>query len=127
MNGRIIANLPAALIRNGTLFVHAGLTEVNVRQFGSIDDMNAIMRRVLNDVDRGHAIVGEHGPVWTRQNIYGGVAYLSMLLTRFNGDTRLALAAYNAGPEAVAQYRGIPPFRETQNYVTSIAARISLR
>jgi hypothetical protein len=68
--------------------------------------------------------VNPHDP---RQNIYGGVAYLSMLLTRFNGDTRLALAAYNAGPEAVAQYRGIPPFRETQNYVTSIAARISLR
>jgi soluble lytic murein transglycosylase-like protein len=62
-----------------------------------------------------------------RQNIYGGVAYLSMLLTRFNGDARLALAAYNAGPEAVAQYRGIPPFRETQNYVKSIAERISLR
>jgi soluble lytic murein transglycosylase-like protein len=61
------------------------------------------------------------------QNIYGGVAYLSMLLTRFNGDTRLALAAYNAGPEAVAQYRGIPPFRETQNYVKSIAERLSLR
>jgi soluble lytic murein transglycosylase-like protein len=68
--------------------------------------------------------VNPHDP---RQNIYGGVAYLSMLLTRFNGDTRLALAAYNAGPQAVAQYRGIPPFRETQNYVTSIAARISLR
>jgi hypothetical protein len=68
--------------------------------------------------------VNPHDP---RQNIYGGVAYLSMLLSRFNGDTRLALAAYNAGPEAVAQYRGIPPFRETQNYVTSIAARISLR
>jgi hypothetical protein len=62
-----------------------------------------------------------------RQNIYGGVAYLSMLLARFNNDTRLALAAYNAGLEAVAQYRGIPPFRETQNYVKSIAERISLR
>jgi hypothetical protein len=68
--------------------------------------------------------VNPHDP---RQNIYGGVAYLSMLLTRFNGDTRLALAAYNAGPEAVAQYRGIPPFRETQKYVKSIAERISLR
>jgi soluble lytic murein transglycosylase-like protein len=62
-----------------------------------------------------------------RQNIYGGVAYLSMLLTRFNGDKALALAAYNAGPEAVAQYRGIPPFRETQNYVKAIGERISLR
>jgi soluble lytic murein transglycosylase-like protein len=62
-----------------------------------------------------------------RQNIYGGVAYLSLLLARFNGDKSLALAAYNAGPEAVAQYRGIPPFRETQNYVKSIGERISLR
>jgi Transglycosylase SLT domain len=68
--------------------------------------------------------VNPHDP---RQNIHGGVAYLSSLLTRFGGDTRLALAAYNAGPAAVAQYRGIPPFRETQNYVKSISARISLR
>jgi soluble lytic murein transglycosylase-like protein len=68
--------------------------------------------------------VNPHDP---RQNIYGGVAYLSLLLTRFNGDKSLALAAYNAGPEAVAQYRGIPPFRETQNYVKSIGERISLR
>jgi soluble lytic murein transglycosylase-like protein len=62
-----------------------------------------------------------------RQNIYGGVAYLSLMLARFNGDKSLAVAAYNAGPEAVAQYRGIPPFRETQNYVKSIGERISLR
>jgi hypothetical protein len=72
--GKIIANLPAAVIRNGTVFVHAGMTEVNIRQFGGIDDMNAIFRRVMNDVDRGHAIVGEHGPIWTRQNIYGALA-----------------------------------------------------
>jgi hypothetical protein len=68
--------------------------------------------------------VNPHDP---RQNIYGGVAYLSAMLTRFGGDTRLALAAYNAGPEAVVRHRGIPPFRETQNYVKSIAERLSLR
>jgi soluble lytic murein transglycosylase-like protein len=66
-------------------------------------------------------------PYDPQQNIQGGVAYLRALLTQFNGDVRLALAAYNAGPNAVLQYGGIPPFRETQNYVKSIAARLSLR
>jgi soluble lytic murein transglycosylase-like protein len=68
--------------------------------------------------------VNPHDP---QQNILGGVAYLRALLTQFNGDIRLTLAAYNAGPAAVLQYGGIPPFRETQNYVTSIAQRLSLR
>jgi soluble lytic murein transglycosylase-like protein len=68
--------------------------------------------------------VNPHDP---QQNIQGGVAYLRALLTQFNGDIRLALAAYNAGPAAVLQYGGIPPYRETQNYVKSIAERLSLR
>jgi soluble lytic murein transglycosylase-like protein len=66
-------------------------------------------------------------PYEPSQNILGGVAYLRALLTQFNGDVRLALAAYNAGPGAVLQYGGIPPFRETQNYVKSITERLSLR
>jgi soluble lytic murein transglycosylase-like protein len=67
--------------------------------------------------------VNAHDP---RQNIMGGVAYLSTLLTQFNGDIRLTLAAYNAGPQAVVRYGGIPPYRETQSYVSSIATRLSL-
>jgi soluble lytic murein transglycosylase-like protein len=64
-------------------------------------------------------------PYDVQQNIAGGVAYLSAQLARFGGDVRLALAAYNAGPEAVARHKGVPPFRETQNYVRSIAARLN--
>ncbi len=54
------------------------------------------------------------------QNVAGGTRYLKGLLQRFNGDLRLAIAAYNAGPEAVEKYGGIPPYAETQSYVTSV-------
>ena len=54
------------------------------------------------------------------QNIEGGVRYLSMMLKRFNQDVRLGLAAYNAGPEAVAAFEGIPPYPDTVSYVKRI-------
>jgi soluble lytic murein transglycosylase-like protein len=56
------------------------------------------------------------------QNLRGGTAYLRQLLDRYDGDLPLALAGYNAGPGAVDRYRGVPPYRETTEYVERILA-----
>jgi soluble lytic murein transglycosylase-like protein len=55
-----------------------------------------------------------------RQNITGGVQYFKLLVTRFNGDVKLALAAYNAGSRYVRNYKGVPPFKATRYYIKKV-------
>ncbi len=68
--------------------------------------------------------LGVSDPLDPQQNLEAGTRYLRQMLERFGGDEKLALAAYNAGPGAVERYGGVPPYRETRNYVKNV---LSLR
>ena len=65
-------------------------------------------------------------PFDARQNVLGGTRYLRVLANLFNGNLQLTLAAYNAGENAVIRYRGIPPYEETQAYVTRVLSFYNL-
>lgn len=75
------------------------------------------LMQLMPDTARDMGVSDPFDPV---ENIHGGVGYLSRLLTNQNGDLIRALAAYNAGPTRVMTYGGIPPFRETWNYVKRV-------
>ncbi|WP_231038599.1 lytic transglycosylase domain-containing protein [Pectinatus haikarae] len=64
--------------------------------------------------------LGVTNPYDAQQNIEGGAKYLKELLNDFGGNVREAVAAYNAGPQAVKKYQGVPPYAETQNYVSHV-------
>jgi hypothetical protein len=75
------------------------------------------LMQLMPNTARRFGVRDIHDPA---SNLEGGVAYLRELTLRYGGDVELALAAYNAGPEAVARYGGVPPYEETQKYLGRI-------
>ena len=69
-------------------------------------------------------MVGVRNSFDPAQNIDGGTRYLKQLLDRFDGDVKLALASYNAGPARVERHKGVPPIPETQQYVKRVMGYI---
>jgi len=66
-------------------------------------------------------------PFEPKANIEAGIKHLKALIDRFDSSLELALAAYNAGPGAVEKFNGVPPYRETRNYVTRILSLSGLK
>lgn len=87
---------------------------------GAISTAGAIGLMQLMPRTAGEMFVED--PVDPAQNIMGGTRYLRWLANQFKGDMILTLAAYNAGPDAVRKYGGVPPFEETRVYVRRVVA-----
>lgn len=106
-------NIPAELVRAVIAVESAG-------DAGAVSHKGALGLMQLMPGTAGQMYVED--PIDPAQNILGGTRYLRQLANQFRGDMVLTLAAYNAGPEAVRKYGGVPPFEETRLYVRKVIA-----
>jgi len=106
-----IYNIPAELIRAVIAVESAGDT-------AAVSHRGAVGLMQLMPETAGQMYVED--PIDPAQNIMGGTRYLRQLANDFGGDMVLVLAAYNAGPDAVRKYKGIPPYDETRQYVKRV-------
>jgi hypothetical protein len=81
------------------------------------------LMQLMPDTARRMGVTNAFDP---RQNIFGGVRYLRFLIDMFRGDIALVAAAYNAGENAVTRYGGVPPYKETRNYVDKVQTLLGL-
>ncbi len=100
------------------LLIHAVINQESGYQPQAVSKSGAVgMMQLMPATAKGLGVTNPYDPL---QNMEGGIKYLKLQLERFGGNVALALAAYNAGPNAVTKFGGIPPYQETQHYVRSI-------
>lgn len=99
-------------------FIHAVIKQESRYKVNAVSSAGA--RGLMQLMPATARRFGNTDPGDTASNVQAGTRYLAWLLKRFDGDVSLALAGYNAGEGAVDKYKGIPPYSETQNYVSTI-------
>jgi soluble lytic murein transglycosylase-like protein len=104
---QIDPNLVKAIIRAESCYDRYAVSRVGAKGLMQLMPQTAMKMGVENIFD-------------AEENIQGGIRYFSQMLSEFENDLRIALAAYNAGPEAVKKYSGIPPYEETIEYVKRV-------
>jgi soluble lytic murein transglycosylase-like protein len=104
-------HVSASLLR-AVIHVESGEDPSAISRAGAMGLM-----QLMPGTARTYGVINPFDP---EQNVAGGASHLSALLKQYHGDVALALAAYNAGSGAVAQYKGIPPYAETTSYVNNV-------
>jgi soluble lytic murein transglycosylase-like protein len=99
-------------------FIHSVIKQESAGNSNAVSRTGA--RGLMQLMPATASQLGVHDSFSPEQNVHGGARYLRELLERYNGDALKALAAYNAGPEAVDRYKGVPPYRETRQYVQRV-------
>ena len=101
------SSLIKAVIKAESSFDHKAVSKKGAK------GLMQLMPKTVNDME----VADPYNP---EENIFGGAKYLSSLMERFKNNIEHALAAYNAGPEKVEQYNGIPPYSETKEFVKRV-------